>query len=433
MVRLIVPFTYYVEGGVERVMLSLLKEFSNLAEEVVILLPHKAISKVKSGLLDASGIVYESTDWPVSSVASMKLRLLGYLHKIARATRSSALIQWIEQKNQDIQSVGRIRSIAKKYKCTHCLYFISNRVPTPKELKIPVITLCHDLFWHFAPLTYKPDLVKQYDNSLQEWLSLADLVITVSEKTRSDLLKVFPGFEYKVKAIPSASDRPKEFPSEPTSALATLKKYGLEAEQTITFFFPSSFSLYKDHLTLIQAGIKTYHSERYFKILLTGKDTDRLANGNLALAKQKKTMEYKSYISQLQQLYSENEDIWHSILFGFGYCDLAIVEAVYQTCNCVVMPSQYEGFGLPISEAIVRGIPIIAADIEVFHEQVELYKCSDLVRFFQPGNADSLRDCLNDFIDHPSPRLSNSEASARFGHWTWRHVAETYIRELSAL
>jgi len=431
--KLLIPAKFYVEGGIERVILSMLKEFDELIESVVIVLPQQSIETFRKALPSDSKIVFESANWPGKTIGTKQLRLFGYLQKMSKVVHLDFLETWALKRTQDIQTSGRIRFLAKKYKCTHCLYFICNRVPIPKGLNIPVVILCHDLFWHFAPMTYSPALIQQYDDSLGGWLKSADKVITVSNKTRQDLLTIFPGFEDKVEAVPSASDRPKDFFKHTDKAIDLLQQQGLQADQEYTFFFPSSFSLYKDHLTLLKASIQAFQSNPNFRVLMTGKDTDRLASGNFDMAKQKKTLEYRDYVEELQKLYFEHQQIWQSIFWGGGYCELAVVEAIYQTCSCIVMPSRYEGFGLAISEAIVRGIPVIAADLEVFHEQVELYRCSDRVQFFEAGNSEALQDCIQQFINNPIPRLSEAETSERFDHWTWRQVAEKYISALSSL
>lgn len=41
---------------------------------------------------------------------------------------------------------------------------------------------------------------------------------------------------------------------------------------------------------------------------------------------------------------------------------------IYNACDVLVLPSSYEGFGLPLAEGLAVGIPVVASDIEVFHE-----------------------------------------------------------------
>ena len=48
--------------------------------------------------------------------------------------------------------------------------------------------------------------------------------------------------------------------------------------------------------------------------------------------------------------------------------DLAELVDLYQRCAAFVFPSLYEGFGLPILEAMLAGAPVVAADIPTVHE-----------------------------------------------------------------
>ena len=45
-----------------------------------------------------------------------------------------------------------------------------------------------------------------------------------------------------------------------------------------------------------------------------------------------------------------------------------VLNEIYNACDVFLMPSSYEGFGLPVLEAMASGIPVVASDIEVFEE-----------------------------------------------------------------
>src|SRR5579875_1948751 len=45
-----------------------------------------------------------------------------------------------------------------------------------------------------------------------------------------------------------------------------------------------------------------------------------------------------------------------------------ILNQLYNACDVLVLPSSYEGFGIPLAEGLAAGIPVVASDIEVFHE-----------------------------------------------------------------
>lgn len=58
------------------------------------------------------------------------------------------------------------------------------------------------------------------------------------------------------------------------------------------------------------------------------------------------------------------------------------VDTLYRKAACVVFPSSYEGFGLPIAEATKRSRPLVTFDTSVAREVVESLGVEDLVTFF---------------------------------------------------
>lgn len=78
-----------------------------------------------------------------------------------------------------------------------------------------------------------------------------------------------------------------------------------------------------------------------------------------------------------------------------GYLSDDEILDYYNRARCVVMPSFYEGFGIPIIEAMACGAPVIASDIPVFREAV-----SDAGLIYgNPSDVDALTAALIKLID----------------------------------
>lgn len=103
-----------------------------------------------------------------------------------------------------------------------------------------------------------------------------------------------------------------------------------------------------------------------------------------------------------------------------GFIDEARVRAEMAGARAFVMPSHYEGFGLPILEAVGLA-PIIAADIPVFRELGERIEGICFVDFHDPERAAA---AISDFLSgNPLPARFRPGAAEEFD---WRTVANAY-------
>ena len=82
-----------------------------------------------------------------------------------------------------------------------------------------------------------------------------------------------------------------------------------------------------------------------------------------------------------------------------GMLSDAQVDELYRHAGCVVFPSSYEGFGLPIAEASQRGRPLVLFDMAVSREVVASLGVEDLVRYF--SGFDTLLDTVEASLNSP--------------------------------
>jgi glycosyltransferase involved in cell wall biosynthesis len=405
--NLIIPHAYNVPGGVEKVTCSLIKEFSKLIDKVIFVLPENKIDYFKKIIPPSDKLIYETFSWPRGSwqnrVYLNLSKILAVMEKYGCA--KSLLYKKLYEKKERLKKDDIIKYLAKKHKATHCLYMIINAQRVP-SLKIPVAGIVHDVFWLTFPDCYSEEFKKERQENLIEWLTKADVVFAVSNRTKKDILSIYSKNQSKVQVIPEAADINK-------------KNFSKTNKQKIPIlYYPAGLNDHKHHLILFKAAYKLAQKKLKFKLLLTGKDTEYLT-GNRPI---------KSMIEEQARIfYQKNKKLMSKYVKSLGYCDNEKVDALYKKCSAVVLASVYEGFGLPLAEALARGIPVICSDIDVFEEQIELYKCKDFVTTFPAGNVDALTGCCAEFLKHPKKRLSYEAVKRRFSHWTWKEVAEKYI------
>ena len=169
---------------------------------------------------------------------------------------------------------------------------------------------------------------------------------------------------------------------------------------------------------------KLLEKSHSFKLILTGKNVK-------ALASQKKIYWKKADAARLY--YLENESTLKKHIFFLGHVSYEKVESCYTNCDYVVLPSLYEGYGLPLIEALAHGILVICSDISPFKEQVSMYKCDDMVQFFSSNNFDALVDCMEQALLRSQYQFDTKIIQKRLRVWTWEDVAKNYVNNLKSL
>ncbi len=94
----------------------------------------------------------------------------------------------------------------------------------------------------------------------------------------------------------------------------------------------------------------------------------------------------------------------------------------YNEAQVMVSPSLYEGFGLPVAEAMACGTPVVATTAGAFPETVAAGETGVLV---PPGHARALADAIEALLASPGERAAMGEAGARRmrEHFSWRACA----------
>ena len=103
---------------------------------------------------------------------------------------------------------------------------------------------------------------------------------------------------------------------------------------------------------------------------------------------------------------------------------------LYTQADMVTFPSFYEGFGMPILEANMVGIPVLASNIDVLHEVAD-----NAAYFVNPYSIDDIRHGIIELLDNNKLRnslIANGKVNIK--RFSPQNIAEQYkslYRQLS--
>jgi glycosyltransferase involved in cell wall biosynthesis len=104
------------------------------------------------------------------------------------------------------------------------------------------------------------------------------------------------------------------------------------------------------------------------------------------------------------------------------------LDALYRGAAALTLPSRYEGFGLPVIEAMSRGCPVVTSDAACLPEIV-----GDGGIVVPVGDLDALTDALASMLDDHARRAAlAAKALAQGTTFTWARSAEAHRRAFEA-
>ena len=117
-------------------------------------------------------------------------------------------------------------------------------------------------------------------------------------------------------------------------------------------------------------------------------------------------------------------DSQHTVLAG--YLDDALLRSVVASAVAVCMPSRYEGFGLPVLEALAAGRPVLASDIDA-HREVS----GGLATLLKSDDADAVERWAAAIADLARGGDEPTQPARRQAHaaaFTWARSAQMHAQ-----
>lgn len=106
-------------------------------------------------------------------------------------------------------------------------------------------------------------------------------------------------------------------------------------------------------------------------------------------------------------------------LINAGYVNDNELKALYKRAVGLIFPSLYEGFGLPLVEAMACGCPVICSDIPSSHEI-----CANAALYFDPSSANDLASKMKIILEQSNQaKKINDKGFDRLQLFSWKKTA----------
>ena len=260
--------------------------------------------------------------------------------------------------------------------------------------RIPTVLTVHDLIFRLFPEHHKALNYHYLNRAMPLYCHRAGAIIAISEATRRDLIEHYDIDPEKITVVYEAA-APHFRPAAPSQVDAVRARYRL----------PERFALHvgtleprKNLVRLLEAMAQLRETGIDVPLVLVG------ATGWL----------FEGFFRRMNELKLEPS------VKMLGYVPDADLPAVYSAATVCAMPSVYEGFGLPVLEAMACGTPVVCSRAASLPELG-----GDAAVYFDPDNTEELAAQLEGLWENESLRRRMSGAGIKqASRFSWSHTAE---------
>ena len=263
---------------------------------------------------------------------------------------------------------------------------------------IPTILTVHDLIFERYPRHHRLRNYVFLRAMMPRFCQRATAIIAVSESTKSDILAYYPNTQAdKISVIPEAAAP--HFSPQPGEVVERVRRQ---------YALPLRYAL----------RVGTIEPRKNLSRLVDacGPLLENGSLGGLVLVGNKGWL-YEEFFRHLER------SPWRDRVILPGYIADEDLPAVYAGAVVTVEPSLYEGFGLPVLEAMACGSPVAASAVSSLPEVG-----GDAARYFDPQDTASVTDCLQRVAgDVGLCEEMRSQGLARAGQFSWERTAKETV------
>lgn len=277
----------------------------------------------------------------------------------------------------------------------------------PMGLKRPSVLTFHDMQHEFFPEFFSPRKLKRRDREYRVSVAAANRIIAISEFTKQCLVERYGESPQKIDVVYLGIDAEYQPVKEQRTLHEVKAKYGLDRP---FLYYPAATWPHKNHKRLL-AAIRIIMDRYGFDgdLVLTGvpkQSHDDVGNeiDRLRLTEQVKLL---------------------------GYIPYEELPTLYSLARLLVFPSLFEGFGIPLVEAMACGCPVLCSNSSSMPEVV-----GNAGGLFDPASEEDMAERIWSVWNDDALILEMSTKGVeRAKHFTWettaRNTLEVYKKAIS--
>ncbi|MDZ7833068.1 MAG: glycosyltransferase family 1 protein [Desulfobacterales bacterium] len=261
--------------------------------------------------------------------------------------------------------------------------------------KIKTVVTIHDLVHKRCPETMALENFLVERLLMKRALEKADAIIAVSRSTAADIRYFYRLPGRKISTI---------YPGVPTFALQEQSCGAKQTDRSLPqkyFLFVGTLEPRKNLLTVLKA---------FEKLEPEKNDINLVIAGNIG-------WHAKDWLSGLMQSSAKER------VFLTGYVSRQVLKHLYENAFCLVFPSIYEGFGMPVLEAMAAKVPVITANFSAMAEVA-----GDAALLVNPESAPDIAGAMQKLLRQQDLRndlLRNAES--RLIKFSWETAAKKTV------
>lgn len=274
----------------------------------------------------------------------------------------------------------------------HSTTFCAPRFRAPRRRLVATI---HDCTFVTHPEFHLPDNVEHCLRGTRLAIERADALIAVSESTRCDLIERMGAPADRVVVTHEAADPDLARVTDPVRLREIRRRYGLPERFVLSL---GAMEPRKNLARLLEAFVALAPAVR--------KDVSLVVAGA------------QGWLNDSIHEHVQKLGLGESVHFA-GYIEEKDLAAVYSLATVFAYPSLWEGFGLPILEAMACGTPVLTSSVSSLPEVA-----GDAAVLVPPNDVDAIAEGLGRLLEDDTLRRQLSERGYhRAANFSWERCA----------